>query len=111
MQFSLDFERQDFMACYRMFRFAFSESGNPLIDEAADLSRNMLLRVFTDKPAYALEHPYPVSIPSLFDVLSPQIGCSVAHENPTLPESMLPDWRAPVCVDATECRPAELQSE
>jgi hypothetical protein len=71
MVFSLQYERLPFMAFYMMFRFAFPERSNALIEGAEELQRTVLTRVLADKEAYSVYHPYPVSIPSLFDAISP----------------------------------------
>lgn len=71
MVFSLQHERLDFMAYYLKFRFAFPDAVNPLIERAEELQRGTLARVLARKPAYAVHHPYPVSISSLFDAMSP----------------------------------------
>lgn len=71
MVFSLQHERLDFMAYYLKFRFAFPDAANPLIECAEELQRDRLARVLAGKDAYAVYHPYPVPIPSLFDAISP----------------------------------------
>ena len=71
MAFSLQHERLDFMAFYLKFRFAFPDAANPLIDSAGELERRALERALAGKPAYAVHHPYPVSIPALFDAMDP----------------------------------------
>ena len=71
MVFSLQHERLDFMAYYLKFRFAFPEASNELIERAEELQRETLARVLAGKEAYAVYHPYPVSIPALFDAISP----------------------------------------
>ena len=74
MVFSLEHERLNFMAYYLKFRFAFPEKVNPLIERAEELQRERLEQVLAGKDAYALYHPYPVSIPSLFGAISPLCG-------------------------------------
>jgi len=71
MVFSLQHERLAFMAYYLKFRFAFPDAANPLIEHAEELQRDRLARVLAGKDAYAVYHPYPVPIPSLFDAISP----------------------------------------
>lgn len=73
MVFSLQEERADFMNYYLKFRFAFPEMRNELIEQAEERQRDMLRNVLTNKESYAVYHPYPVSIPSLFDAISPLI--------------------------------------
>lgn len=69
MVFSLQEERMDFMSYYMKFRFAFPEARNVLIEQIEELQREILLRALSGKEAYAVYHPYPVSIPALFDVM------------------------------------------
>jgi hypothetical protein len=71
MVFSLQHERLDFMSYYLRFRFAFPYASNELIERAEELQRAVLTRVLAGKDAYAVYHPYPVPIPSLFDAISP----------------------------------------
>jgi hypothetical protein len=71
MLFSLEYERERFMACYRKFRFAFPERANPLIDGARDLQRALLHKALEGRPAWAVRHPYPVEIPALYEALRP----------------------------------------
>lgn len=69
MVFSLQEERMDFMSYYLKFRFAFPEARNTLIERIEALQRETLLRALSGKETYAVYHPYPVSIPALFDVM------------------------------------------
>ncbi len=71
MLFSLQYERLPFMAMYHTFRFAFPEARNPCVDGIEAVERERLLRLLAGKEAFALEHPYPVSIPALYDALAP----------------------------------------
>jgi hypothetical protein len=71
MIFSLQYERQNFMSYYLKFRFAFPELRNEFIEQAEQLQREILIRVLADKQAYAVYHPYPVSLPALFDAINP----------------------------------------
>ncbi|HBY96449.1 MAG TPA: hypothetical protein DEP84_21315 [Chloroflexi bacterium] len=71
MVFSLQHERLDFTAYYLKFRFAFPEAHNQLIERAEELQHAMLTRVLADKDTYAVYHPYPVPIASLFDAIGP----------------------------------------
>ncbi|OGN88261.1 MAG: hypothetical protein A2X23_04275 [Chloroflexi bacterium GWC2_73_18] len=71
MVFSLQHERLDFLARYLEYRFAFPGAANPLIEQAAELELQALLRVLAGKPTYLVEHPYPVRIASLFEALGP----------------------------------------
>lgn len=71
MVFSLQDERLDFMAYYLKYRFAFPEVGNDLIDNAEAIQRDILEKVLAGKQAFAVYHPYPVSIPALFEAINP----------------------------------------
>jgi hypothetical protein len=71
MVFSLQEERIELLSYYFKYRFAFPECSNPLIDQAEEIQRRLMLRAFANKEAYAIYHPYPFSIPSLFDIIRP----------------------------------------
>jgi hypothetical protein len=71
MVFSLQDERRELISYYTKFRFAFPEWLNNLIEEAQVLQLDALKRLLRDKEAYVVFHPYPVSISTLFDAISP----------------------------------------
>ena len=71
MVFSLQEERMEFLSYYFKYRFAFPRCSNPLIDQTEEIQRRLILRAVANKEAYAIYHPYPFSIPSLFDTLRP----------------------------------------
>lgn len=71
MVFSLQEERIEFLSYYFKYRFAFPECPNPLIDQAEEIQRRLMLRAMANKKAYVIYHPYPFSIPSLFDTIRP----------------------------------------
>lgn len=71
MVFSLQEERMEFLSYYFKYRFAFPECSNPLIDQAEEIQRRLILQAFANKNAYAIYHPYPFSIATLFDTLRP----------------------------------------
>lgn len=71
MVFSHQHERLDFLSSYLQFRFAFPERINPILEAAEQLERESLERVLAGKACYAVHHPYPVSIPALFDAMRP----------------------------------------
>jgi hypothetical protein len=73
MAFSLQEERSRFTSYYRRFRFAFPDRDNPLIDGAEQLEREGLRKALEDKECHEVLHPYPVSIPALFDAVRPLI--------------------------------------
>jgi hypothetical protein len=70
MVFSLQDERLDFMVYYLKFRFAFPEAGNELIDNAEEIQRDILHKILVGKKAFSVYHPYPVSIPALYDAIN-----------------------------------------
>jgi len=74
MLHSLHYERLPLLQYYAMFRFAFPELSNPWIEKAADRERALLEQVFVGKPAWRIEHPYPVEIPRLFECMAPLLG-------------------------------------
>lgn len=69
--FSLQEERMGFLSYYYKYRFAFPECANSLIDQSEEIQRSTLLKVFAEKDAYAVYHPYPFSIPALFETIRP----------------------------------------
>jgi hypothetical protein len=71
MVFSLEEERADFMAYYRKFRFAFPEARNELIETLEDRQREMLMAALAHIETWEVYHPYPVSIPLLYDAMLP----------------------------------------
>jgi hypothetical protein len=68
MVFSLQEERMEFLSYYFKYRFAFPDCSNPLIDQVEEIQRRLIRRAVANKEAYAIYHPYPFSIPSLFDI-------------------------------------------
>jgi hypothetical protein len=71
MVFSLQAERLDFISYYLKFRFAFPDARNQQIECAEERQRELLNQMLIGKEAYAVYHPYPFSIPSLFKAVSP----------------------------------------
>ena len=71
MVFSLQEERSEFLSYYQKFRFAFPEASNPFIDQIEETQRRILTNVLAGKEAYAVYHPYPFSLPNLFEVTRP----------------------------------------
>lgn len=71
MVFSLQYERLDLMGWYWKFRYAFPDAANPLLETVEELERKLLLEVMDAKPAWTVEHPYPVDIPALYGAMSP----------------------------------------
>jgi hypothetical protein len=71
MVHSLQYEQAVFLGYYRMFRFAFPDKANELIDHSEELQGNLLHRALAKKEAHVVYHPYPVSLPALFEALAP----------------------------------------
>lgn len=71
MVFSLQHERLDFTAAYLKYRFAFPAASNAFIEQLEEIQRKALARAFAGKPAFVVHHPYPCSLESLFDAMSP----------------------------------------
>ncbi len=71
MVFSLQEERMGFLSYYWKYRFAFPDCSNELIEQAEEIQRSMLLQILADKEAYVVYHPYPFSIPALFEEIRP----------------------------------------
>jgi len=71
--FSLQDERSAFMASYRKFRFAMPDRANPLIDTIDEREAEQLQRVFGNRICHTVRHPYPVSVPALFDAVRPLV--------------------------------------
>lgn len=69
MAYSLQEERSDLMAYYRRFRFAHPDRHNPTIEAADRVEAERLREVMAGKPCYGVFHPYPVSIPALFEAV------------------------------------------
>lgn len=69
MVFSLEEERSRFMSFYHQFRFAFPDRCCALVEEAEEAQRELLFKVLADKESHSVYHPYPVSIPALFDAI------------------------------------------
>jgi hypothetical protein len=64
-------ERLEFMAAWLKHRFAFPQHANELLESVDALEREMLHRIFDGRQALIVRHPYPVSIPILFETLWP----------------------------------------
>ncbi|MDX1416292.1 MAG: hypothetical protein R3293_18990 [Candidatus Promineifilaceae bacterium] len=77
MVFSLLDERLDFMAYYLKFRFAFPKVKNDLIEGAEENQRKLLRKVLVGKETYSVLHPYPVSIPSLYEAVHPFLNLEI----------------------------------
>lgn len=69
--FSLGYEREALMSCYRKFRFAFPERANPLLDRSDEIERSLLAKALEGRPAYRVDHPTPVVISELVGAIEP----------------------------------------
>jgi hypothetical protein len=74
MAFSLQHEGLELMAAYLKYRFAFPDASSYLVDHAAALQRDALIRVLAGKPAFVVHHPYPVSLSALFESMQRYCG-------------------------------------
>ncbi len=73
MVFSLQYEQIDFVNNYLKFKFAFPELKNSYIENSEELQCDMLKKVLAGKEAYLVSHPYPVSIPDLYEAIKPYV--------------------------------------
>jgi hypothetical protein len=71
MAFSLQHERAPLTRVYEQFRFAFPDRSNPVLDSACERERELLEQVMIGKVAHAVDHPYPVDLETLFEVMRP----------------------------------------
>ena len=69
MVFSLQYERLPFMSWYLTYRFAFPDRRCELLEHAEELQRERLTRILEGHEAFALDHPYPVSLTALFEAM------------------------------------------
>ena len=72
MAASLAYEREPLDAAYAQFRFAFPDRRNPVLEDAPRRERALLEQVVADKPAHAVDHPYPVDLAALFAAMEPR---------------------------------------
>jgi hypothetical protein len=75
LAFMLQHERASLLSYYQKFRFAFPEASNPILEQAADIERELLSRALAGKVVYLVLHPYPVRPSALFEALHPIVGC------------------------------------
>jgi hypothetical protein len=71
MTSSLQYERQRLLGSYLQFRFAFPDRSSPLVESAGERQREMLLERFSGVDSYIALHPFPPSIPSLYEAIRP----------------------------------------
>lgn len=70
---SVRYEFQRFISYYFMYKFAFPESRNERIETIEERLDAALRRGLEAKPAFAVSHPYPMTIASLFNAMSPLV--------------------------------------
>jgi hypothetical protein len=78
MVFSLAEERSELLSLYRKFRFAFPGTRNAFLEDCEARERALLERALGGLEAYEVLHPYPVSIPALFDAMAPRCAAPSA---------------------------------
>ncbi len=74
MVFSLQYERLTYYGYYLMFRFAFPDQSNPLIENVEAIQRGLLTNLLKGKAAYLVRHPYPFSIAALYEAMKPYMS-------------------------------------
>jgi hypothetical protein len=74
MATSLRYERARLLAAYEQFRYAFPGRVSRVLERAPEQEERLLHQAFADKPAVAVDHPYPVSLDRLFEVIRAHIG-------------------------------------
>ncbi|MBA3349301.1 MAG: hypothetical protein H0T12_01985 [Actinobacteria bacterium] len=68
---SQSYERNDLLAAYDHFRFAFPERRNRLLEQASERELQMLSRAFSGKATHEIVHPYPVPLGHLYRAAAP----------------------------------------
>ncbi len=71
MAASVSYEQLPLMSAYLAFRFAFPERRNALLESAAAIQSERLVRVLSGKDAFIVRHPYPCSLRELFEAMAP----------------------------------------
>jgi len=71
MVYSVRYEFEPLLSHYLMFKFAFPAARNERIETLEERLRAALHRGLETKPAYAIDHPYPMAIATLFDEMAP----------------------------------------
>jgi hypothetical protein len=71
MVHSLLYEWLPFMEWYRMYRFAFPDRRNEVIESLETRLSALLNEALTAKPAFVVAHPYPVDLEALFGAMRP----------------------------------------
>jgi hypothetical protein len=76
MAASFIFEQASLLSCYQKYLFAFPGLRNAFMDQAENFYREHALRALSGKRAYALLHPYPVSIHALRKAVRPLLDAN-----------------------------------
>ena len=71
MVFSLQYEYLRLVSYYLAFRFAFPHLRNGFLEDIERLQRERLLKILAGKKTHAVYHPYPVSLPALYEAVCP----------------------------------------
>jgi hypothetical protein len=71
MAFSVQHEQTALVEHYLAFKFAFPGLKNEFIEHAPELQRSILRRALAGKHGQAVRHPYPVSLPELYEAMVP----------------------------------------
>ncbi len=71
MVFSYQYEQMNFLSYYWAFRFAFPQLQNDYIERSEELQRQRLMEVLANKESFGVYHPYPVSLPALYEAVYP----------------------------------------
>ncbi len=71
MLHSLLYEWLPFMEWYRMYRFAFPDRRNELVETLEQRLTALLDEALVGKPAFVVAHPYPVDLQALFAAMRP----------------------------------------
>jgi hypothetical protein len=68
---SIRYEQLPFMEHYLSFKFAFPNRKNEFLDNIHELQYEILRRALSNKEAYEVRHPYPVSFQELYTKMKP----------------------------------------
>lgn len=76
MHASLQEERAPLMAAYRQFKYAFPGERSEVVEGAPQTEKELLDRLFGDRRAHFVRHPYPVRLGSLAQAIEPLLRIS-----------------------------------
>jgi hypothetical protein len=86
---SIHYEQLPFIEHYLAFKFAFPDHKNEFLEHAHLLQYGILCRALLGKEAYIVRHPYPVSLPELYESMRPYC------ETPVKRSLRAPDAKGP----------------